>query len=53
VTFTLVATAADGCAFERRALEEAFQSHVAAAATVRESACRARGQAACEFEVSH
>lgn len=42
-----------GCARERAALEEVFGAVFGASARAQESACRRRGDAACEFEVAH
>lgn len=43
----------DGCAFEEESLRNAFASFYRDPVVVRESACRLRGHAECEFEVRH
>lgn len=45
--------ASPGCARERAALEEVFGAVFGANVRAQESACRRRGDAACEFEVAH
>lgn len=47
------ASPTQGCGRERAALEEVFGAVYGAAVRARESACRRRGDAACEFEVAH
>jgi hypothetical protein len=44
---------APGCARERAALEEVFGAVFGSSVRAQESACRRRGDAACEFEVAH
>lgn len=46
-------SASPGCARERAALEEVFGAVFGANVRAQESACRRRGDAACEFEVVH
>lgn len=43
----------EGCAFERSAVENAFQGTFGEAALAREVACRMRGDSECEYEVRH